>query len=40
MKWNLKKAVLQAQAALRHKDIVGLVECGHGGFGPSTSQPL
>lgn len=31
-KWNPREAVLQAQAALRQRDIVGHIQHGHGGL--------
>ena len=34
--WKPKEAVLQAQAALRHKDVLGPVQCRLEGFGQSV----
>lgn len=38
-KWTPSDAVQQASSALRHKDIVGQVQQGRGGFGLTTSKP-
>ena len=38
-KWKPKEAVQQAQAALRHRDIVGQVQHGRGGLGLCTGNP-
>ena len=38
-KWNPSEAVQQAKSALKHKDIVGQVQHGRGGFGLGTSRP-
>lgn len=39
-KWKAKQAVQQAQAALRHKDIIGHVHHGRGGLGLATGKPM
>lgn len=38
-KWTPSNAVQQATSGLRHKDIVGQVQQGRGGFGLTASEP-
>ncbi|KAL6462518.1 hypothetical protein MHYP_G00289400 [Metynnis hypsauchen] len=38
-KWNPKAAVADARAALRHRDIIGHVQQGRGGFGLGAMPP-
>ena len=38
-KWTASAATQQAKADLRHRDIVGLVQQGRGGFGLGESRP-
>ena len=38
-KWNPRRAVQEAEAALRHTDIVGKVQQGRGGLGLSSGKP-
>ena len=39
-KWNPKEAVQLAQAALRHRDIIGQVQHGRGGLGLCVGKPV
>ncbi len=39
-KWNPRMAVQEAEATLRHTEIVGNVQIGHGGLGLGPGKPV